>query len=492
MAEVKISALTAASALGGTEVAPVVQSGTTKKATMAQIRTYANAGIPNGSDAVKGIVQVDGTTITASSGVISAVGGGGGPSPANPSATAGASAINGAATTYMRSDAAPAVAQGSASVKGIVQVDGTTITATGGVITAVGGGGAVGANPTATGSDTANNGVAATFMRSDASPAIQLGSSSVFGLVKVDNSTITAAGGVISAVGGGGGPSAGNPTATAGATAINGSAGTFMRSDGAPAITQGSNSVKGIVQVDGTYITASTGIITVSSGLQTWSAITPGTNVATFLATPTSANLLAAVTNETGTGALVFATSPTLVTPLLGTPTSGVLTSCTGLPISTGLTGVGTGVLTALAANVNGSGAITLTTSPAFVTPVLGTPTSGNLSNCTVDGTNLIGYRNLPQNAKTGSYTLLASDLGKSIPNTTGGWTVNNSVFTGGDAVVIYNNSASSQTITQGAGVTLRLAGSATTGNRTLAGYGIANLYYNSASDVAVSGAGVT
>jgi hypothetical protein len=57
-----------------------------------------------------------------------------------------------------------------------------------------------------------------------------------------------------------------------------------------------------------------------------------GTNVATFLATPSSANLAGAVTNETGSGALVFATSPTLVTPVLGTPASGTLTNVTGLP----------------------------------------------------------------------------------------------------------------------------------------------------------------
>jgi hypothetical protein len=64
-----------------------------------------------------------------------------------------------------------------------------------------------------------------------------------------------------------------------------------------------------------------------------------GTGVATFLGTPSSANLAAAVTNETGTGSLVFATSPTLVTPLLGTPTSGVATNLTGLPLTTGVTG---------------------------------------------------------------------------------------------------------------------------------------------------------
>ncbi len=55
-----------------------------------------------------------------------------------------------------------------------------------------------------------------------------------------------------------------------------------------------------------------------------------GTGVATFLATPSSANLAAALTDETGTGANVFANTPTLVSPLLGTPTSGVLTNCTG------------------------------------------------------------------------------------------------------------------------------------------------------------------
>jgi len=64
-----------------------------------------------------------------------------------------------------------------------------------------------------------------------------------------------------------------------------------------------------------------------------------GSGVATFLATPTSANLAAAVTDETGSGSLVFATSPTLVTPALGTPSSATLTNATGLPLTTGVTG---------------------------------------------------------------------------------------------------------------------------------------------------------
>jgi hypothetical protein len=67
-----------------------------------------------------------------------------------------------------------------------------------------------------------------------------------------------------------------------------------------------------ITSVTNTTITPAIGSVT---GL--------GTGVATFLATPTSANLAAAVSDETGSGSLVFATSPTLVTPVLGTPTSG-------------------------------------------------------------------------------------------------------------------------------------------------------------------------
>lgn len=64
-----------------------------------------------------------------------------------------------------------------------------------------------------------------------------------------------------------------------------------------------------------------------------------GAGVSTWLATPSSANLATAVTGETGSGALVFATSPTLVTPALGTPASGVATNLTGLPLTTGVTG---------------------------------------------------------------------------------------------------------------------------------------------------------
>lgn len=78
--------------------------------------------------------------------------------------------------------------------------DNSTKIATTAFVAAAASGGGTGANPTATASDAAVNGVATTFMRSDAAPAVQKASPSVFGLAKVDGTSITAAAGVISAV----------------------------------------------------------------------------------------------------------------------------------------------------------------------------------------------------------------------------------------------------------------------------------------------------
>jgi hypothetical protein len=66
------------------------------------------------------------------------------------------------------------------------------------------------------------------------------------------------------------------------------------------------------------------------SDITLWAGITPAAGVGTVLATPSSANLLAALTDETGTGSAVFGTSPTLTTPSLGTPSALVGTNITG------------------------------------------------------------------------------------------------------------------------------------------------------------------
>lgn len=83
----------------------------------------------------------------------------------------------------------------------------------------------------------------------------------------------------------------------------------------------------------------STGDIQTNAGGGFFGALTPGTGIATFLATPSSANLLAALTTKSGTGLAVFNNGATLIAPALGTPTSGVLTFATGLPLSTGVIG---------------------------------------------------------------------------------------------------------------------------------------------------------
>ena len=98
----------------------------------------------------------------------------------------------------------------------------------------------------------------------------------------------------------------------------------------------------------------------------------------------------------------------------------------------------------------------------------------------------------VPLNTQTGAYVAVAGDAGKAIYISTGGVTINNSVFSGGDLVSIVNNSGSSQTITQGSGVTLYNAADGTTGNRTLALRGLATIWFASASEAYISGAGLS
>lgn len=101
-------------------------------------------------------------------------------------------------------------------------------------------------------------------------------------------------------------------------------------------------------------------------------------------------------------------------------------------------------------------------------------------------------YPRVPANSQTAAYTLVATDAGKHINITTGGITVPSGVFSVGDAISIYNNSTSNQTITQGASVTIRRPGTTDTGNRTLSQYGICTLLCVGSDIFVVTGSGVS
>ena len=198
----------------------------------------------------------------------------------------------------------------------------------------------------------------------------------------------------------------------------------------------------------------------------------------------------------------------------LGGTLSGVslTTQVTGtLPIANGGTGATSAgaALTALGAYAaaNPSG---FTSNTGTVTSVA---TSGSINGLTLTGTvttsgtitlggsitsvaaaatinsQPIGTLNIVKSVTTG--TAVVGDAGKCIA-VSAGITIPNATFNVGDAISIYNDSASAVTITQGASFTLRQAGTANTGNRTLAARGMATIWFNLSSEGIISGAGVT
>jgi hypothetical protein len=141
-------------------------------------------------------------------------------------------------------------------------------------------------------------------------------------------------------------------------------------------------------------------------------------------------------------------------------------------------------------ASVTGTGDIVLATSPTLVTPILGTPTSGNLSNATADGTNAVGYRNIPYVAdKTTSYSLVVGDVGEVIGVGTGGSiTIPDATFAAGDAVLVFNNTTGDITVTCTI-TTAYIAGTdADVASVTLATRGVCNILFISGTVCVITG----
>lgn len=254
-----------------------------------------------------------------------------------------------------------------------------------------------------------------------------------------------------------------------------------------------------IVDISATYVGQSsiTTLGTITTGVWHGTAVALGYGGTGAATQQDAINALAgAVTSGyylrgTGTNVSMSAIQAADV-PTLNQSTSGNATNVTGtVAIGNG----GTGQVTQQAAMDALAGAITSTyflrgsgvhvvmaAIQAGDVPTLNQSTTGSANSCL----------SIPQNSQSGAYVLLVTDTGKHVSITTGGVTVPTGVFSIGHTITIFNNSGSSQTITQGASTTMTLAGSATTGNRTLAQYGICTILCVAANTFVIAGQGLT
>ena len=216
-----------------------------------------------------------------------------------------------------------------------------------------------------------------------------------------------------------------------------------------------------------------TGRVSVTGNIDAGNLRTAGTVAAATVST--TGNITASYFLGNGsqlTGLNAFQTVAANGTNLTANSTSGILT------LTPGNNMVITGNATTSTANIE----------------VNNNPTFGNVS-ATGNISDVNGLlRSLPINNQVAAYTLTAADNGNLISITTGNVTVPASVFASpfGQAITVYNNSAVTRYITQGANVTLRLAGTAATGNRTLTQRGLATIVCVSANTFVVSGVGLS
>jgi hypothetical protein len=293
-------------------------------------------------------------------------------------------------------------------------------------------------------------------------------------------------------------PSSNGTVTTVSVVSANGFTGTVANPTSAPAITLTTN-ISGVLKGNGTAISAATSGTDFSAGT---SALATG-----ILKSTTSTGALSIAiagtdyqTAQSVTG-IVKSSGTTRSAATVGTDYSaGTSALATGILKSTTSTGALTiavaGDFPTLNQNTTGTAAnltsaTTLPSGMTLVAPALGTPSSGTLSSCTVDGTNAVGYKNIPQTGsdKTTAYELVLTDVGKYVGvGASGSVVVPTSRFANGDAISVYNNTTGNITITTSA-PTAYIAGTNTVKTSiTLATRGIATILFVSATVCVVSG----
>ncbi len=266
---------------------------------------------------------------------------------------------------------------------------------------------------------------------------------------------------------------------------VNQATGTLAVANGGTGLTSGTSG--GVLYYSATGTLASSAALAASSlvigggaGVAP-STTTTGAGILTFLGTPSSANLATAVTDETGSGSLVFATSPSLTTPTLGVASA---TSINKVAITAPAT----------SATLTIADGKTLTSSNTITLAATNDSQTYTLPAATCN----IGYLEVPQNSQSAAYTTVLADSGKQIfhPSTDNNartFTIpaNSSVAYPVGTVITFINQINTLTIAITSD-TMTLAGTSTTGSRTLAVNGIATAIKVGSTNWIISGTGLT